>query len=125
MKNLKVLILVFGLLGIISLFMPIMPGMPSWFSALSKGDMFQLVLMLAAFGVPAAVAGMGLAKPPAQAWHGAAALAGFALGAVKFRVWKVIGSIGEVPMSWKLMTVAVVGGLVVSVLALVKPESKA
>jgi hypothetical protein len=124
-KNLKVLILVFGILGLVSMFLPMGGGMPSMFSLFMEFDKFQLILMLAAFGVPTAVAAMGLAKPPAQAWHGIAALAGFALGAVKTRIWESAPHIMDVPMSMKLMLVAVVGGVIVSIMGVVKPESKA
>ncbi len=124
MKNLKVLILVFGVIGLVSLFLPMSP-LPSMFSMLMEIDKLQLVLMLAAFGVPTAVAAMGMAKPPAQAWHGIAALAGFALGAVKTRIWETAPHIMDVPLSMKLMIVAVVGGVIVSIMALVKPEATA
>lgn len=125
MKNLKVLILVFGVLGLVSLFLPMAEGAPSMFSMLMAMDKFQLVLMLAAFGVPTAVAAMGMAKPPAQAWHGIAALAGFALGAVKTRIWETAPHIMDLPMSFKLMIVAVVGGVIVSIMGIVKPEATA
>ncbi|MBL0217234.1 MAG: hypothetical protein IPQ07_25575 [Myxococcales bacterium] len=124
MKNLKVLILVFGVIGLISLFLPMSP-LPSMFSMLMEIDKFQLVLMLAAFGIPTAVAAMGLAKPPAQAWHGIAALAGFALGAVKTRIWETAPHVMDVPLSMKLMIVAVIGGVVVSIMGVIKPEAKA
>ncbi len=125
MKNLKVLILVFGVIGLISMFLPVGEGAPSMFSLFMAVDKFQLILMLAAFGVPTAVAAAGLAKPPAQAWHGIAAAAGFALGAVKTRIWETAPHIMDVPLSLKLMIIAVVGGLIVSILAIVKPEATA
>jgi len=124
-KNLKVVILVFGILGLVSMFLPMGGGMPSMFSIFMEFDKFQLILMLAAFGVPTAVCAMGLAKPPAQAWHGIAALAGFALAAVKTRIWSSIGQIMDAPLSGKLMLVAVVGGVITSIMAVVKPEAKA
>ena len=125
MKNLKVVILIFGILGLVALFLPVMPGGPSWFSGLLEADKFQLIMMLAAFGVPTAVCAIGLAKPPAQAWHGIAALAGFALGAVKLRIWSTVAHIMDMPMSWKLLMVAVIGGVITSIMAVVKPEAKA
>ncbi|MDB4963756.1 MAG: hypothetical protein JWP01_3755 [Myxococcales bacterium] len=125
MKNLKVVILICGILGLVSMFLPMGSGMPSMFSIFMEFDKFQLILMLAAFGVPTAVAAMGLAKPPAQAWHGIAALAGFALAAVKTRIWSSIGHIMDAPMSGKLMLIATIVGLVVAIMAVVKPEAKA
>jgi hypothetical protein len=124
-KNLKVVILICGILGLVSMFLPMGSGMPSMFSIFMEFDKFQLILMLAAFGVPTAVAAMGLAKPPAQAWHGIAALAGFALAAVKTRIWSSIGHIMDAPMSGKLMLIATIVGLVVAIMAVVKPEAKA
>jgi hypothetical protein len=112
-KNLKVLILLFGVMGIVSMFLPMGEGMPSLFSLAMEYDKVQLILMLAAFGVPAAVGAMGLAKPPAQAWHGIAALAGFALGAVKLRIWSTAPHIMDAPLSGKLMIAAVIGGVIV------------
>lgn len=125
MKNLKVVILIFGILGLVSMFLPMASGMPSFFSMAMEFDKFQLILMLAAFGVPTAVAAMGLAKPPAQAWHGIAALAGFGLAAVKMRVWSSIPHIMDLPLSMKLMVVASVGGVIVALMAVIKPEAKA
>ena len=125
MKNLKVVILVFGIMGLVSMFLPMGGGMPSMFSLFMEFDKFQLILMLASFGVPTAVAAMGLAKPPAQSWHGIAAFLGFALAAVKTRIWSSIGHIMDAPISGKLMLIAVVGGVITSLLAIVKPEAKA
>ena len=125
MKNVKVLILVFGIIGLVSLFLPNGP-MPSMFSMFMEFDKFQLILMLAAFGIPTAVAAMGLAKPPAQAWHGIAALLGFGLAAVKTRIWETLPHVMDMPgMALKLMIVAVVGGVVTSVIGVVKPEARA
>ena len=125
MKNLKVVILVFGIMGLVSLFLPMGSGVPSFFSMGMEFDKFQVILMLAAFGVPTAVAAMGLAKPPAQAWHGIAALAGFALAAVKMRIWSTLPHIMDLPLSMKLMAIAGLGGVIVSIMAVVKPEAKA
>ena len=125
MKNLKILILAFGVLGIVGLFLPMGEGMPSFFSVAMEFDKAQLIMMLVAFGLPAAVGALGLVKPPAQSWHGIAALLGFALGAVKTRVWEAAPHIMDAPLSMKLMLVGVIGGVVVSGLALAKPEAKA
>lgn len=125
MKNLKVVILACGIAGLVSMFLPIASGAPSMFSMLLEFDKLQLILMLAAFGVPTAVCAMGLAKPPAQAWHGIAAAAGFGLAAVKMRIWSSISHIADAPLSGKLMLIATVVGLVVSIMAVVKPEAKA
>ncbi len=125
MKNLKFLILVFGVIGLVSLFLPMAEGMPSLFSLGMEASKIDLIKFLAGFGVPTAVAAIGMAKPPAQAWHGIAALAGFALVAVSVHIWELAPHIMDVPLSMKLMIVAVVGGVIVSIMGVVKPEATA
>lgn len=121
MKNMKILLILFGVIGVVSLFLPIMEGFPSLFAA----DKGQFGIMAVAFGLPAAVGIAGMAKPPAQAWHGIVALLGFGLAAFKVKIWTLIPHIMDIPMSMKLMAVAAAGGLVVAILAMVKPEAKA
>lgn len=125
MKNMKVLILVFGILGVISLFIPMGDGIPSMFSLFMELDKVQIILMLAAFGLPAVMGAMGLAKPPFQMWQAVVALAGFALAAVKTKIWEALPHIMDQPLPGKLMVIATVGGVIVSALALAKPEGKA
>jgi hypothetical protein len=120
-KNLKMLILAFGALGIVSMFIP-QDGF-TWFSLFKAMGMGQLVLMLAAFAAPAAMGAMAL-KAPMQKWQKGVALAGFALGCVKLRIWEVLPHIGELfkmfPML--LMVVAALGGVIVSGISLTKSE---
>ncbi len=118
MKNLKFIIIAFGVLGLISLVML------DIFKGLDR-DAAQAILLIAAFAVPVIVSVVGITKPPAQAWQAAAALAGFVLAFVKFRVWEMVKVLSLLPMGYKLGMVAAVGGIVVSILALVKPEAKA
>lgn len=123
MKNLKVMILAFGILGIVSMFIPTQGfTLFSLFKLLGTG---QLVIMLLAFGLPAAMGGLALSKPPIQKWQAGVALAGFALASYKLEVWKIFKDFGGlfkvVPML--LIVVAAIGGLVVSILALAKPET--
>ena len=121
----KVLILVFGILGVISLFIPMGDGIPSMFSLFMELDKVQIILMLAAFGLPAAMGAMGLAKPPFQMWQAVVALAGFALAAVKTKIWEGLPHIMDQPLPGKLMLIATLGGIIVSAIALAKPEGKA
>jgi len=121
-KNLKVLILVFGILGIVSMFIPTQGfTLFSLFKLMGTG---QLVLMLLAFALPAAMGGMAMSKPPMQKWQAGVAAAGFALACVKLEVWKVFGELGALfkvfPML--LIVVAAIGGVIVSILALTKSE---
>ena len=121
MKAAKALFVLFGAIGLVSLFLPIMEGFPSLFSA----DKGQFGIMALAFGVPAVAGAAALAKSPAQAWQAIAALAGFGLAAFKVKVWETLPHIMDMPMSMKLMVVAAVGGLVAAIVGLVKPEATA
>jgi hypothetical protein len=122
MKNMKILILVFGILGVISLFIP-MEGF-TMFAILKLAGAVHLAAILGGFILAAVMGGMGLAKPPMQQWQAGVALAGFALVFVKFKMWQGLGKIMDTPLPGKLMVIAVFGGIIVSILALAKPESK-
>jgi hypothetical protein len=121
-KNLKMLMLVFGILGIVSMFIPT-HGMTlfSLFKLLGTG---QLVIMLAAFALPAAMGGMAVSKPPLQRWQSIVALLGSALACWKLEIWKTLAHIGELfkALPMLLIVVAAVGGLVVAILSLAKAE---
>jgi hypothetical protein len=123
MKNMKVLILVFGILGVISLFIP-SDGF-TMFAVLKAMGMGYMVPILGGFVLAAVMGGMALAKPPMQQWQAGAAAAGFGMVFVRFKMWQLLKGIGDAPLSGKLLIVAVLGGLVVSIIALAKPESKA
>jgi hypothetical protein len=123
MKNMKVLILVFGILGVISLFIPT-EGF-TMFAFLKLAGMGYLVPVLGGFVLAAVMGGMGLAKPPMQQWQAGAAAAGFAMVFVRLKFWQMLKGIGDAPLSGKLLIVAVLGGLIVSIIALAKPEAKA
>ena len=124
MKNSKVFVLLFGIIGLVALFLPLGDGMPSLFKITMEVDKVQLILMLAAFGLPALMGAMGLAKPPFLPWQAAVSLAGFALAAVKMRIWDMLGQFGSTALSGKLMIVAIIGGLIFSILALVKRDDR-
>lgn len=123
MKNMKVLILVFGILGLISLFIPT-EGF-TFFAFLKLAGMGYLVPVLGGFVVAAAMGGMGLAKPPMQMWQAGVALAGFGAVFVRLEFWKLIKGIGDAPISGKLLIIATLGGVITSIIALAKPEGKA
>jgi hypothetical protein len=123
MKNMKVLILVFGILGVISLFIPT-EGF-TMFAFLKLAGMGYLVPVLGGFVLAAVMGGMGLAKPPMLQWQAGLAAAGFAMVFVRLKFWQMLKGIGDAPLSGKLLIVAVLGGLIVSIIALAKPEAKA
>jgi hypothetical protein len=122
-KNLKLLILAFGALGLISLLM--------------EFEMFKLLLthpfeaggfglmVIGGFVLATAMGVIGVAKPPFMPIHAILALVGFALPCIKLQIWDALPHIMDAPTSAKLMIVAMVGGVIVSILAIVKPESKA
>ena len=118
MKNLKIGVLVFGALGLAML-------LTSNFGQFLKYDKVNAILMLAAFGLPTAMGAMGLAKPPFLQWQAGVAAAGFGLAAVKTRIWSTLPHIMDASTQGKIAMVAIVGGVVVSVLALAKPEETA
>ena len=120
MKNLKLGVLAFAALGLISLVMEF-----EMLKLMLKHDAANTILVLVGFILPLAMGIMGLTKPPFQMWQAGVALAGFALVAIKFRIWSTIKHIGDAPLSGKLTMIAIIGGVIVSALALAKPESKA
>ena len=83
----KLGILVFGVLGLVSAFIPIGELGTLFASANDQDGKAELIILLAGFAVPVAVIVMAIAKPPFQVWHAAAALGAFALVAVKFHIW--------------------------------------
>jgi hypothetical protein len=121
-KNLKVLILVFGVLGVIGLFVP-QHGF-TLFSFLKMAGMGYLVPILGGFVVAAVMGGMALSKPPMQKWQAGVALAGFAAAGVRMKIWEAFKDLGglfkSIPML--LIFVGVVGGLIVAGLALTKDD---
>jgi hypothetical protein len=123
-KNLKVLILVFGILGIVSMFIPTHGfTLFSLFKLVGTG---QLALMLIAFALPAAMGGMAMSKPPLQKWQSGVALAGFALACVKLEVWKIFKDFGGLfkVLPMLLIVVAAIGGVIVAALSLAKGDAQ-
>ena len=119
MKN--KLILAFGVLGVIAMFIPT-EGM-TLFSLFKLLGMSYLVPIAGGFAA-AAVMGIMSMKGPMLKWQSGVAVAGFAAASIRLEVWKVFPHIGElfkmIPML--LIVVAAIAGLIVSVLALLKSE---
>jgi hypothetical protein len=115
-KNLKILILLCGgaLLGIyISLGLNF------------DENKVDTLIFLAAYALPIVMGLMGVAKPPFQSWQGAIALAGFGVAAVRGRIWEQLPRFMDADGRDKAGMVVLVVGIVVSVLAMVKPEDSA
>jgi len=113
----KIGILLFGAIGVVGLFM-------SDIGLDFQNHMIDTVILLAAFGLPIFLGLIGLAKPPFQMWQAGMALACFALAIVRYRIWKILTSFLTLPMGDKLVVVAAIGGVIVSIIALAKPEDK-
>jgi hypothetical protein len=120
-KNAKIGVLACGVLGLIAMFIP-SHGM-SLFGLLKMVSKGQLVLMLLAFGLPAAMGAM-MVKGPAQKWQGGVAAAFFALASYKLEIWKAVAHIGQVvkDLPGLLLVVACIGGLVASIISLTAKE---
>jgi hypothetical protein len=82
------------------------------------------VIMLAAFGLPAVMGVMGIVKPPFQSWQAAMSAAGFGVAAVRTRIWETLPKIGDAEGANKAIPILIVVGVVVSLLAMAKPEDK-
>ncbi len=121
MKQMKPLILLFAILGLASLFIPA-EGF-TLFSMLQLMGMAYLVPVAGGFALAAVAAAVAM-KPPAAAWCAPAAAAGFAIVFGRFEMWKV-GQLFDGPLPIKLLVVAVFGGLLVSIIGLVKKEETA
>jgi hypothetical protein len=72
--------------------------------------------------LPLAVGIMGMVRPPFERWQAFVALGGFAAIAIKSRIWDDLGSFMDVTLKHKLALVAIIGGVVVSALTVVRPE---
>jgi len=82
------------------------------------------IIFLAAFALPTLMGLLALVKPPAQAWHGAIALAGFGVAVVRGKLWDQFSGFGELAGKGKAAAIILVVGVLASVLAMLKPENK-
>lgn len=115
MKKLALPIIAFSVLGLASLFIPMENGF--MFGVFLEFDKFRLVLMLAAFGVPAAMAVLAMRAVKALSWHGIVALAGFAVATVKMELWSLVSNITKLPTAMLVLTIAILGGVLCSLIA--------
>ena len=91
-----------------------------------KADALWTILLLAAFAVPTAMGLMAMKTPPMLPWQAIASLVGFGLAFVKTHMWEMLPHIADIPgIRYKLIPIAVVLGIIFSIIALVKPEAKA
>jgi hypothetical protein len=120
MKNLKLGVLAFAVLGLALLVSDF-----EWFKLVVKHPLEGGAFGLCVIGGFALALLMGLAgvlKPPFTQQQALIALVGFALPGIKMRVWDSVIHIAEVAKDTKplLLVIAIVGGVLVSALAMVK-----
>lgn len=120
MKRLALPIFVFALLGIASLFVPGSHG--SLFRLYAEFDTPRLTLLLLSFVMAGVAAGLAMRK--LRQWHGYVALGAFALAMVKGRVWEVLKHFGDAGLPMKLHAIAIVGGVIFTLLATVVGEPR-
>lgn len=121
MKNVKLVILVCGVLGLAALLVPF--GGRSLLTESFTLDPLGAAVYAAIFVLPAAMALLALARPPMQAWQPGVALAGFVLGVVRFHVWELAAHIGSIGLQGVLLLAALVIGTGAAVVALMRPEA--
>ncbi len=115
MRRFALPIIAFSLLGLVSLFIPIENG--SMFRVFLEFDKFRLLLMVGAFAVPAAMAVLAMRAVKPESFHGIAALAGFAVATVKSELWTLVSNITKLPAAMLIMTIAILGGVLCSLIA--------
>jgi hypothetical protein len=125
MKAIKLAILIFGIAGLSTIIVPydgeVMIG------AYAKAPV-ELLKFCAIFLVPTIMGAILLSKRPAPMWPAVLALAGFSFGFVQGHLWEVIPHIPDGALkniSMLIGVVAILGGMVASVIAVVKPDARA
>jgi hypothetical protein len=90
-----------------------------------KEDALNTILVLVGAAVPTLLGLLGLARPPFQQWQSVASLAGFGLVAVKFRIWETLPHIAKMATKEEVEMIAIVVGIVISAIAIARPEEHA
>jgi hypothetical protein len=121
MKELKFAIAGLAVLGLISVFLPLVSVGDQSISLwdVRELDAGQVYLILGGFLVPLVMAGLAIAQGAMIKWQASVAAAGFALAALKARDG-FEGAIGG-----KLMLIAAALGLVAAIVAIVKGDKAA
>jgi hypothetical protein len=117
LKLLKLSILLFGAVGL-ALVLEETDALAAGF----EHAPLHTALILLGWAVPVAMGILTLVKPPLRSWHAAASLAGFAVVAIRTRIWEAIPDLADVPVEGIIAMVAMVGGVIVSALAVARPE---
>lgn len=125
MKLIKTLIIVFALCGLVTLFIPSGGHLP-FVAALHQP--LELLIFLGYF-VPGLIGGaVALGTHPSPTWPPVVALAGFAFGFVHQHMWNMFSNLDalpHMPIQVLLPVIGIVGGIIVSIIAVVKPDPTA
>jgi hypothetical protein len=116
-KILKFAVLAWGLLGLVACFLPLasMPGLTVTFWDTHKGpEGAQTYFVMAGYVIAAVMGGVGVAKGLTRPVALASAV-GFGLVLIKFR--GIFSELWRSAIGGKLLLVAAIGGLVISIVA--------
>ena len=120
MKLLKFLILLFGATGLAM----VLADTGALQAGFEHAPLHSGLIVLG-WAAPVAMGVLAIVRPPLQAWQASAALAGFAVVAIRIRIWKALPSFGDAPIEGQIGLVVLICGLVTSGLAVAKPEGGA
>lgn len=121
MKNVKLVILGSGMLGLVALLVPFggRSLLLDYFAAAPGSG----IVYAAIFLLPIAMAIIALARPPMRSWQPGVALAGFVLGVARFQLWQVVAHLGSAGVQAVLLLATLVAGTIAAIIALMKPEA--
>lgn len=115
MKNLKLGIIACGILGLATVFIG---SQALWKAHELPGVAKHLYMIIGGFGVAAVMGVLGAVSPPLKRWQAGVATAGFALVLLKVRDGLFQGSF----FNGKMLSLAVLVGLALAIVSIVKPE---
>ncbi len=122
--SLKIALVVTGIVGLVACFLPLVEvaGKSVSFWDFHEQQLFNTLIVIAGYGLGAAMGGMSLAKPPIQSWQSQLALAGFALAGIKF-VRSFWDALSNLAVGGMLMLGCAVVGLIAAGVLMAKPET--
>ena len=124
MNNLKFGVLACGVIGLIACFIPD-HGVSFFTTRIAPAELgggFHVYIILVAYAVAAAMGALAVAKPPMLRWQSIVATVAFGLILVKFRSL-IMDALKHGNLSGRLMMIAAIVGVIVSILTIAKPES--
>src|SRR5262245_39300633 len=124
MSKLKYAVLACGLVGLVGCFIP-EHGVSFWTTRellpTELGGGFHVFLVIGAYVLATAMGVLAIAKPPLLHWQSLLAIASFALVPIKFRSL-LVDLLKHGNLGVRMMLIAAIVGVIVSVVALVKAE---